>query len=249
MFEQSILTNGPAGKKAWTTMLGFTGQAALLSLAVMAPIVFPQVLPMARIDLRLVPPVPPGPTRLGGEVKQQPAHSKAMLKTFQLPLTAFQPSTVPTQVWKVIDAPQVGSYVPGLPPGFGTTVGIPGGIPMIAEVPHIAPPVVAAVTPTPEPTITRYKEGGRVRLGNILHRGDLIYPAMARSARITGDVVLECVVGTDGHITDVKVKSGNPFLVKAAAEAAWKWIYEPTRLNGDPIEIVTLMTFHFTLNN
>ena len=56
------------------------------------------------------------------------------------------------------------------------------------------------------------------------------------------------MVGTDGHINEVKVKSGNPLLVRAAVDAAWQWVYAPSRLNGVPIEIVTMLTFSFKLN-
>jgi outer membrane biosynthesis protein TonB len=61
-------------------------------------------------------------------------------------------------------------------------------------------------------------------------------------------VELECVVGVDGHIQEVKVKSGNPLLIHAAVDAAWQWIYAPSKLNGVPIEIVTMLTFTFKLN-
>jgi outer membrane biosynthesis protein TonB len=56
------------------------------------------------------------------------------------------------------------------------------------------------------------------------------------------------VVGVSGHIQEVKVKSGNPLLVHAAVDAAWQWVYEPSQLNGMPIEIVTYLTFSFKLN-
>jgi TonB family protein len=56
------------------------------------------------------------------------------------------------------------------------------------------------------------------------------------------------VVGTDGRILEVKTKSGNPLLVRAAVEAVWQWAYEPSRLNGVPIEIVTNITVSFKLN-
>jgi outer membrane biosynthesis protein TonB len=36
--------------------------------------------------------------------------------------------------------------------------------------------------------------------------------------------------------------------VRAAVEAAWKWVYAPSKLNDTPIEIVTNLTFSFKLN-
>ncbi len=254
MFEQSMLANGPVGKRAWTTMMGMTGQVALVSLAILIPMVSPQVLPMAKIDLRLVPPVPPGPPRLGGEeVKRQPANKTATLKRFTLALDRYQPRDVPTQIWKGVEEPPVGAYVSGLPEGLGTRIGVIGGYPFAVEAPRVSPPA-PIVTTAPKPPeappepVRRLKEGGLVQLGQVLRRGELLYPQVARATRTEGQVVLECVVGTDGRITEVKVKSGSPLLVKAAVEAAWKWLYTPSRLNGDPIEIITIMTFNFKLN-
>jgi periplasmic protein TonB len=74
------------------------------------------------------------------------------------------------------------------------------------------------------------------------------YPAIAKAAHVFGDVVLECVVGIDGRVLDVKVKSGNRLLVRAAEEAVWQWVYEPSRLNGSLIGIVTNITVSYKLN-
>jgi protein TonB len=116
---------------------------------------------------------------------------------------------------------------------------------------RVAPPPVVVATPKPaaaEPTTpARYRAGGNVRLGTLLHRIEPAYPAIAKTARVQGDVALECVVGTDGRIRDVKVTSGNPLLIKAAVDAAWQWVYGPSKLNDTPIEIITILTFSFKL--
>ena len=75
MFEQATLTNGPAGKRVWTTFLGLTSQVALISFAALAPMVWPQVLPTARFLESLAPPLPPAPPpkQLGSAVRQRPS--------------------------------------------------------------------------------------------------------------------------------------------------------------------------------
>jgi protein TonB len=134
----------------------------------------------------------------------------------------------------------------------GPATGIPGGVLQTlanaasATLPRIATPVVPA--PALAPVIPRYKEGGNVKLGSVLHRVEPPYPQIARAARVSGSVELECVVGVDGRIQEVKVRSGNPLLIHAAVDAAWQWAYAPSKLNGVPIEIVTLLTFNFKLN-
>ena len=41
---------------------------------------------------------------------------------------------------------------------------------------------------------------------------------------------------------------GHPLLVRTAMDAVKRWIYRPTLLNGDPVEVVTEITVTFTLN-
>jgi protein TonB len=125
---------------------------------------------------------------------------------------------------------------------------------MARTAPNLIPPVVTpkpapaqAAVETP-PVTPRLPEGGRVQLGQLLRKVPPQYPAIARAARVSGDIVLECVVGVDGRIVEVKVKSGNPMLVRAAVDAVWQWLYEPSRLNGTLIEIITNITVSFKLN-
>jgi protein TonB len=251
MFEQSTLSNGPAGVRAWTTFFGLTTQVALVSLAMLVPMVWPQVLPTARLLETLTPPLPPAPppTRLQTRA--------AIVRTaIRVPwsLTAYQPAAVPTRIYEIVDEP-VGTGVVGSPvgPNIGSDIGVVGSIlqdmsrnALLVPPPRIATPV--ATSPGPVPVIARYKEGGNVKLGSVLHRAEPPYPQIARAARVSGSVELECVVGVDGRIQEVKVKSGNPLLIHAAVDAAWQWVYTPSKLNGVPIEIVTLLTFTFKLN-
>ena len=57
----------------------------------------------------------------------------------------------------------------------------------------------------------------------------------------------EAVIGKDGTIEELKVLRGHPLLVKAALDAVRQWRYQPTLLNGEPIEVVTEITVNFKL--
>jgi periplasmic protein TonB len=89
--------------------------------------------------------------------------------------------------------------------------------------------------------------GGDIREPRRIRGGAPIYPEIARRARIQGKVVLECVIDTDGRVTDLRVVSGNPLLADAAADAVRRWIYSPTRLNGQPIRVILNVTVTFGL--
>jgi protein TonB len=251
MFEQATLTNGPAGKRFWTTFVGLTSQIALVSFAMLIPMLWPQVLPTARFLESLAPPMPPAPRQLG-EAKRIPASAR-VLKPLPWSLVKYQPASVPTRVYTLVEEP-AGVGVVGLPAGLvGSDTGIVGAFPQIMDTVRLAPPripepVATPAAPEPAPAIPRYKVGGDVRLGAVLHKAEPQYPPLAKAARVAGSVSLECVVGVDGHIHEVKVTSGNALLVRAAVDAAWQWVYAPSKLNGVPIEVVTILTFTFKLN-
>ena len=75
-----------------------------------------------------------------------------------------------------------------------------------------------------------------------------VYPELARRAHVEGKVVLECVIDTDGRITDIQVVSGPPLLTGAAVDAVRGWVYTPTTLNGQPIRVILTVTVKFGLN-
>jgi protein TonB len=74
-----------------------------------------------------------------------------------------------------------------------------------------------------------------------------VYPALARQARIQGNVVLHAIIDKDGNVAQLEVISGHPLLVQAALDAVKQWRYKPTLLNNDPVEVDTTITVTFTM--
>jgi protein TonB len=74
------------------------------------------------------------------------------------------------------------------------------------------------------------------------------YPYMAKMARISGAVKLRAIIGADGKIRQLEVISGPPLLQAAAVAAVRNWRYRPTTLNGTSVEVDTLITVNFILN-
>lgn len=62
------------------------------------------------------------------------------------------------------------------------------------------------------------------------------YPKEARKKKIEGPVVLHAVVAVDGTLSDINVVSGSPILADAALEAVRQWHYQPSKVNGEPVE-------------
>jgi TonB family protein len=54
-----------------------------------------------------------------------------------------------------------------------------------------------------------------------------VYPPLAKTANVQGKVTLRITVDKDGSVSDIKVLSGYPLLVKAALDAVPHWRYAP----------------------
>ncbi len=82
----------------------------------------------------------------------------------------------------------------------------------------------------------------------ILHQVAPVYPAMARLARIQGDVVLLMAVDPRGVPTEVKALSGpHPSLEQEAMRVARLWRFEPATLNGQAVSAQFRLTLLFRL--
>jgi protein TonB len=90
--------------------------------------------------------------------------------------------------------------------------------------------------------------GGDVRPPTKLRHVNAAYPEIARAARVQGKVVLECVIGTDGRVTDIRVIRGQPLLDAAAVAAVQQWVYAPTRLNGRAVAVLMTVTIDFRIS-
>jgi protein TonB len=75
-----------------------------------------------------------------------------------------------------------------------------------------------------------------------------IYPQLAKNARIYGVVHLVGIIGKDGTIRNLQLISGHPMLAKAALDAVAQWVYQPTLLSGEAVEVICPIDVNFTLN-
>ena len=96
-------------------------------------------------------------------------------------------------------------------------------------------------------TPQRIRVGGNVQSAMVISAPKPPYPAEAKLNRIQGVVKLNVVIGKDGIVKDVQVASGDPELTEVAVEAVRQWVYKPTLLNGEPVEVVTVVDVNFTL--
>lgn len=100
---------------------------------------------------------------------------------------------------------------------------------------------------SPPSGVQRIRVGAAVQQSNLLHQVDPVYPPLARQARIQGVVRFNVVIARDGHIGNITLINGHPLLVPSAQEAVKQWVYRPTLLNGDPVEVATVVDINFML--
>jgi TonB family protein len=256
MFEQSTLSSGSAAKRLWATCAGISGEALLVVFAMLAPMLWPQVLPRTRLITSLLPPVPPG--RPKPDVSRPPAVLAKVRPAVLFRTGAFvAPRWYPDKPLILVDLPTEAAA-----PGVGVEGGVPGGVPggggeVLADLLGAGSPPLPKVRsaepahpPAAAPTheVKQVKVGGIVKMAEVLRRVEPLYPAMARQMRIAGVVELVGVIATDGHLKEVRLISGHPLLARAAMEAVSQWFYKPTTLNGEPVEVIATITVTFHLN-
>lgn len=249
MFEQAVLDNLRQRRSKWSLM-GIVVQAGIVACLLLVPMVSPDVLsvilPKALIYVpaRQVAPV---------EVEVQPA-SGAPSDSRSVVVTA-RPASKPFTAPRSYSNP-VNTIIDGAdfaPPVFaiGTGSAIANSAPFagtgLAVVPSAPPPKPAPPLRKDPPAPLRV--GGQVQAANILSRVNPPYPPLARQARVSGAVRLEGIIAKDGTIQQLKVLSGHPLLVPAAVEAVRQWRYRPTRLNGEPVEVIAPIEVNFILSN
>jgi protein TonB len=229
-------------RKALTLSVVF--EAAVLSLLIVFPLLFPGVLPSV-LSRTPAPPYHRGLTEIfavsaprGPSVPNSPLHPT-------ISLAAQQPAQIPIRVF---DGP-----IPDAGPASGTAgndVGVESGDPNGPIIPGANgrqfPPELKPPAEKPAKPL-RMSEG--LMQGALISQIKPAYPAPARAIRLSGDVVLHAIIATDGSVRDLQVLSGNPLLVQSALTAVRQWRYRPTMLSGEPVEVATTITVHFILGS
>jgi len=89
--------------------------------------------------------------------------------------------------------------------------------------------------------------GGSEQQNKLVKKIAPVYPAEAKAKGLQGTVKLQAVIDKEGKVKEVKVLSGPEELVPPSVEAVKQWEYQPTLLNGDPVEVMTDITVNYTL--
>src|SRR5215467_24878 len=90
--------------------------------------------------------------------------------------------------------------------------------------------------------------GGMVQPPRLMRTAPLVYPPLAKSMRVSGNVVVDARIDTKGNVTTVRALSGPVLLQQAAMDTVRLWKYEPALLDGQAAAMHLSVTVRFRLN-
>lgn len=243
MFEEMVISspNPKKTNKPWTVFVSMLFQIAFLAILILIPLIYTEALPKTMMATMLTappPPPPPPPPPVAATV----VHVKPQVHLMDAG-KLMAPKVIPKEI-KIIkeDAePDMGAV--------GMTGGVPGGVAGGSMGGVLGGVIGGMAPPPPKPKLTGpLRVGGNVQAARIINRIQPVYPPLARQTRISGTVRLHAIIGKDGTIQQLEVMSGHPLLQQAALDAVRQWRYQPTLLNGDPVEVDTTIDVIFSLN-
>jgi periplasmic protein TonB len=229
---------GEHSRRGVTTLTSFGLQALAIGLLLLVPLLRPISFPLLR---PLSTPVSLGQPQVA--VSTVRPHTSNTIPSSSADIVFKRPSSLSFAHHASVDdappqIPGTGPYIPG-----NTATGDPQGLANFLT--GGSQPVLPA---TPPPTVTSHPlRLSHISEGNLVYKVQPSYPALARSARIEGTVLLQAVISKQGTIERLRVVSGHPMLASAAIDAVSQWRYRPYVLNNEPVEVETQITVNFSL--
>ena len=250
MFETSVVraqATAARGRYSLLTISLMAHSAVILgAIAVsVATVNFPLAAPDEMVSLVNVMPVqipPPLGTPDGG--KKPDAVQPAQKPPTPPPANQITaPPAIPDEVTPVQNVST--GPADGTGPDTGTTEG-PKGVPWgdpNSPGDLDAPPVINAGPPVEEKI---YTAGGEVIAPEIIRRTEPVYPRALQVMRLSGKVVVRCVIDKNGHVRDAQVVfSKHPAFSDSVLKALQSWRYKPASMRGQAVDCYLDLTVDF----
>jgi protein TonB len=87
--------------------------------------------------------------------------------------------------------------------------------------------------------------GGDVKPAKLIKTVQPVYPAMAKTQHVSGNVQIDALIDADGNVSAMKVLSGPALLRDAALQSLKQWKYQPAELDGKPTSMHLTVTLQF----
>jgi protein TonB len=242
MFEGSLVeSRGLVASKTqkWTTLGSLALQCAIAAALITIPMLRPEVLPVSVLAPKITLPEIRQTTVIQ-HVADAAAHAAAALSVpAPAPMVEETRSFVFPQGAPVDNGaePPIGP----IPFGMGDTG---NGLRALTTIVGSSPGPAIAVRPRDTRPV-RVSSG--VVSGLLLSPITPVYPPIAKAAHVQGSVVIEAVISKAGHIESLNVVSGPEMLRSAALDAVRQARYAPYKLNGEPVDVQTVITVVFRM--
>lgn len=235
----------------WALSLGM--HFVLIGVIVAAPLYFTDAIDLKAYAVSMivaVPPPPPPPPPAGGITKQV-ARPKVPVILQHAGLVL--PTIIPRKIAIVHDEAGPGDANDGVL--GGVTGGVPGGVPggvVGGVLGGVLGSVGSGLSAPPPPTAASgskkiLRVGGKVKPPRLLLSPAPLYPTLAKTAKLQGTVVIDAVIDEKGNVVEARAVSGPGLLIPSALKAITSWKYEPTYLDGEPIEVRMHVDVNFLL--
>jgi len=232
LFDNIVRPSASSGTNRWRLVpLSIATHLLIVAALVIVPFTAVSVFPTPESALAFTP--PPAPRPIPVVMRSSPA---ALRDDIHLNVTAPALHAVQS--------------VAEPPPTMGTLTSTAhswplAGPPFAVFMPPVAEDVPpAAVPPSSAPPV---RVGGAIGEPRRVHYVAPVFPAVARTSRTEGVVILEIVVTRDGLIRDATLLRSHPMFDQAALDAVRQWRYTPTTLNGTPVDVTMTVTVRFNL--
>ena len=87
--------------------------------------------------------------------------------------------------------------------------------------------------------------GGDVKPAKLLKSVQPIYPQMARTQHVSGNVQIDALIDAEGNVSSMNVLSGPALLRDAALQSLKQWKYQPAELDGKPTSMHLTVVLQF----
>jgi protein TonB len=245
LFAEAMLENSPTKppRRMGDFVLSATVQLLLLAVLLLLPLYFSEAIDIHQLNKTLVaaPPPAPAPPPPPASARSVAPRRRALSVEGKL----VTPRVVPNQVARLSEEPDGNELSADIVSGDGVPGGVPGGQPggVIGGILSSVAPAVP-IDSAPKGPI---RVGKGVKAPRVTFGPDPEYPLLARQSRVSGAVVIDAVIDTQGNVVQMRTVSGSPLLVMAAMQALRQWRYEPTIIGGQAFPVQLLVTITFEL--
>jgi protein TonB len=105
----------------------------------------------------------------------------------------------------------------------------------------------AANSTQPAAPVAPTQIGGDVKPARIMSSVPPVYPTLAKTQHVAGDVRIDALIDATGRVTTMKVVSGPSLLHQAAMDALRQWKYQAAMLDGKPVPMHLTVMIQFRL--